>query len=238
MNGRRAVRPAATRMCAIAMLTAMTAVTAGLAGPASAQPRSGAARSAPQHPLAAHGRVAPVRPAARSRGDRTRTVTLATLVRGVAVRSEPSPAAKLAGRIRDRGTRVTVQCYISGARVAGNPIWYRVSRPLHGYVTSYYINSHEDPAAGVGRCATRSFSRTYHTLVRGVHIRYWPTIRAQRLATLGRMGSKVTVNCYVTGQRVNGDSIWYHSVRPLAGFLSGTNLNTGRDPAYRIPACW
>jgi hypothetical protein len=214
MNGRRAARPAATRVGAIAILAAVTTMTVGLAGPASAQR------------------------AARGQGERARTVTLATLVRGVAVRSKPSPAAKLAGRIRDRGTEVTVQCYTSGARVAGNPIWYQVSRPLRGFVTSYYVNSHEDPAAGVGRCAAQPFSRTYHTLVRGVHIRYWPTTRARRLATLGRMGSKVTITCYVSGQRVDGDSVWYHSVRPLAGFVAGTNLNTGRDPAYRIPACW
>ena len=137
-----------------------------------------------------------------------------------------------------RGARVTVQCYAQGARVAGNPIWYQVSRPLRGYVTSYYINSHDDPASGVARCAVRPFSRTYHTLVAGVHIRYWPTANSTRLATLRRMGSKVTVNCYVQGQKTSGDVVWYHAVRPEAGFVSGSLLNTGHDPAYKVPPCW
>ena len=57
-------------------------------------------------------------------------------------------------------------------------------------------------------------------------------------ATLGRMGSRITVNCYVMGQKSGGDPVWYHSTRPKAGFVSGSLLNTGRDPAYKVPACW
>ena len=45
-------------------------------------------------------------------------------VRGVAVRSKPTSASKLTGRIRQRGASVTVQCYAQGARFGGNPIWY------------------------------------------------------------------------------------------------------------------
>jgi hypothetical protein len=212
MNGRQIARPAVTRLCAIAMLAATTVTTLGQAGPAAA---------ATEHHVS-----------------RTRAVTLTTLVRGVAVRSKPTSASKLAGRIKERGARVTVQCYAPGARFAGNPIWYLVSKPLRGYVTSYNINSHEDPASGVARCADTKFSRTYHTLVRGVHIRSWPTSTSTRLRTLSRMGSKVTITCYVTGQKTGGDSIWYHTVRPLAGFVSGSLLNTGHDPAFKVPACW
>jgi hypothetical protein len=110
-----------------------------------------------------------------------------------------------------------------------------VSRPLSWYVTSY---SHEDPANGVGRCADPPFSRTDHTLVKGVHIRYWPTADSSRLATLGRMGSKVTVSCYVRGQKTGGGAVWYQAVRPVAAFVSGSLLSTGHDPAYKVPACW
>ena len=109
MNGRQIARPAVTRLCAIAMLAATTVTTLGQTGPAAA---------ATVHHVS-----------------RTRAVTLTTLVRGVAVRSRPTSASKLAGRIEERGARVTVQCYTQGARFAGNPIWYRVSKPLRGYVT-------------------------------------------------------------------------------------------------------
>jgi hypothetical protein len=165
-------------------------------------------------------------------------VTLTTLVGGVAVRGKPSLTAGVTGRIRKSGTRVTIACYARGARIAGNPIWYRLSSPVRGYVTSYYMDSHYDPVAGVARCAPALFSRTYHTLVPGVHVRYWPTALATRLATLGRAGSKVTVTCYVIGQRVSGDAVWYHVTRPVSGFVAGNHLNTGRDPAYQIPRCW
>lgn len=227
MNGRRISRPAATRLSAIAMLAAMTVVSFGQAGPASAAAHSRPAASARQHTAAT-----------RQQAERTRAVTLTTLVHRLAVRNRPTSASRLTGRIKNRGTRVTVSCYTMGARVAGNPIWYQVSRPLRGYVTSYYINSHNDPATGVKPCADPPFSRTYRTLVGGVHIRDWPTANSTRLATLGRMGSRITVNCYVMGQKSGGDPVWYHSTRPKAGFVSGSLLNTGRDPAYKVPACW
>jgi hypothetical protein len=227
MNGRRIARPAATRLSAVAMLAAMTVVTVGAAGPASA-----AARSRPAVPARQH------KAAARHQAERTRAVTLTTLVHRLAVRNRPTSASRLAGRIENRGARVTVSCYTKGARVAGNPIWYQVSKPLRGYVTSYYINSHNDPATGVKPCADLVFSRTYRTLVGGVHIRIWPTANSTRLTTLGRMGSRITVNCYVLGQKSAGDPVWYHSTRPKAGFVAGSLLNTGRDPAYKVPACW
>jgi hypothetical protein len=208
MNG----RPVLTRLCAMAMLAATTVTTFGQAGPALA---------ATEHHVS-----------------RTQEVTLTTLVRGVAVRSKPTSASKLTGRIRQRGASVTVQCYAQGARFGGNPIWYRVSKPLRGYVTAYNLSSHQDPAIGVARCTAATFSRQYHTLVRGVHIRSWPTANSTRLKTLGRMGSKVTITCFVTGQKTNGDSVWYHTVRPLAGFVSGSLLNTGHDPAFKVPPCW
>ena len=215
------------------MLAAMTVVSFGQAGPASAASHSRPAAAARPHRAAARHQAA-----ALHQAERTRAVTLTTLVHRLAVRNRPTSASRLAGRIKNRGARVTVSCYTKGARVAGNPIWYQVSKPLRGYVTSYYINSHNDPATGVNPCTDPPFSRTYRTLVGGVHIRNWPTANSARLATLGRMGSRITVNCYVLGQKTGGDSVWYHSTRPKAGFVSGSLLNTGRDPAYKVPACW
>lgn len=236
MTGRRIARPAAARVCAIAMLAAITIAGLGMAGPATAATHAGPAA---QHRSAAHhGLAARHHSILRSHRARARSVTLTTLVAGVAVRTKPALGSRVIARIRKRGTRVTLQCYARGTRIAGNPIWYRLSRPLRGYVTSYYMNSHKDPVAGVARCASGPFGRTYRTLVSGVHIRYWPTAAATRLATLGRPGSKVTINCYVHGQLVSGDAVWYHVIRPVAGFVAGAHLNTGRDPAYKIPACW
>jgi hypothetical protein len=245
MIGRWIARPSVTWMSTITMLVAMTMTALGTAGSASA---AAYLRPAARHGVAAHHRSAVHRRAAlhqkssarrRSAARRAHSnVTLATLVAGVAVRAKPDVTAQLKGRIKTGGTKVTVQCYAHGSRVAGNPVWYRLASPLRGYVTSYYLDSHYDPVAGVTRCTSPPFSRTYHTLVAGVHIRYWPTAFATRLATLGRMGSKVRVTCYVLGESVTGDDVWYHVTRPISGFVSGSHLNTGHDPAYQIPSCW
>jgi hypothetical protein len=254
MIGRWVARPLAGKTAATALIVsvpaAMMVMAGGPAGPASAAVRHRPAaqhESAKQHRSAKqHKSAAQQRQARHRRADAT--VTLRTLVSRIRVRSEPATTAKVTGTIKRSGTRVTISCYSRGDRVAGNPVWYQLARPVKGFVTSYYIDSHYDPVSGVTRCAAvrhrqarvakPTFRRMYRTLVKGVHIRYWPTTTATRLATLGRVGSTVTVNCYARGQKISGDVIWYHVTRPLAGFVAGLNLNTGEDPAYGIPACW
>jgi hypothetical protein len=239
MIGRRIARPPAGKTAATALIAlvpaAMMVMAGGPAAPASA---------AVHHQPAVHHRQT-----SHKRADTT--VTLKTLVARIRVHTAPATKAKVTGTITRSGTRVTVSCFSRGDRVAGNPVWYQLSRPVKGFVTSYYLASHLDPVAGVTRCAVvkhkdpksakpakPAFRRMYRTLAKGVHVRYWPTTTATRLATLGRVGSTVTVNCYVNGQKITGDVIWYHVTKPLAGFVAGVNLNTGEDPAFGIPACW
>lgn len=214
MIGRHAARPRARKLLALAMLlcapTAVAITVIGFAAPASARSHRHAAAMA---------------------------ITLTTLEGNIRVRSGPSITAHVTGHISLSGTAVTVECYTYGSRVAGNPVWYRVSRPVSGYVTSYYMDSHYDPAHGMQRCRAPQFRRTYHALVPGVHIRYWPAAFAQRIATLGRVGSRVTVNCYTYGQNILGDRVWYHVVKPKVGYVAGLHLNTGRDPAPGVPRC-
>ncbi len=245
MIGRWITRPSVTWMSTITMLVAMTMTALGTAGSASAAAyhKPGARHAATAHHRAARHRTTATRhktsthhkaQAHRAAG----MVTLATLVAGVAVRTKPQVTSHLEGRIKTSGTKVKVQCYARGTRVAGNPVWYRLASPMRGFVTSYYLDSHYDPVAGVARCTSPPFRRNYHTLVAGVHIRAWPTAFAAMLATLGRMGSKVTVTCYVLGEAISGDHVWYHVTKPVSGFVSGSHLNTGHDPAYQIPSCW
>ena len=64
-----------------------------------------------------------------------------------------------------------------------------------------------------------------------------PTTAAATIVLLAGAGSKVTVNCYAIGSPVFGDSVWYHIVKPLSGFVAGFYLDTGRDPAAGIGHC-
>jgi hypothetical protein len=214
MIGRHVTRPRARKLQALALVLGAPAAVAltviSIAGPAAA--RSG-------HHAAG------------------RAITLTTLEGNIGVRSEPAMTARVVGHISLSGTAVTVDCYVYGGQLAGNPVWYRVSRPVSGYLSSYYMDSHYDPVSGVRHCQAPQFRRTYHALVAGVHIRYWPAAFAQRITTLGRVGTRVTVNCYTYGQDIQGDRVWYHVVRPRAGYIAGLHLNTGRDPAHGVPRC-
>jgi uncharacterized protein YgiM (DUF1202 family) len=191
---------------------ALVALMLGFAVPALAR--------TPAHALPAH---------------RGSAISLRTLVRHVNVRSEPSNHARIVGTISKSGTVVAIACYAMGTSVAGNPVWYRISAPVNGYITSYYTTTHLDPAAGVAKC--RSFSRPYHTVVKGLHVRTRPTTAARITTVLGKVGTKITVNCYSRGQDISGDPIWYHIVTPRAGYVAGLNLDTGYDPAAGVPAC-
>ena len=77
----------------------------------------------------------------------------------------------------------------------------------------------------------------YHTLAHSLHVRMRPTTAAPVVAVLGRAGSHVTVNCFAFGSSVFGDSVWYHIVKPLSGYVAGFYLDTGRDPAPGIGHC-
>ena len=106
--------------------------------------------------------------------------------------------------------------------------------PRAGFAAGYYLNTGRDPAAGVPACAVR---HVYRTLVTGLRIRKAPHTLAAVVDVLGAAGSRVTVNCFAYGSSVFGDSVWYHTVAPRAGFAAGYYLNTGRDPAPGIPHC-
>jgi hypothetical protein len=166
-----------------------------------------------------------------------RFVTLRTLVRHVDVRTGPYPSRRTVGYTAEVGTKVYINCYSLGTRVAGNPVWYHLFRPLRGFVTAYALNSHSDPVAGVVRCKPDSFSRSYHALVSRLPIRSAPSARASTRALLGPAGSTVRIECFSYGQKLFGDSVWYRATWPASGWVAGLYLDTGRDPAYGVPRC-
>lgn len=200
-----------TKLAAMGMSVAVIALA--LAAPASA----GSLR--PQRSVV-HGRI-----------------DLSTLVGSLRIREAPSTRATVLGRLGQRGTTVTVNCWASGTPVVGNLIWYHIAEPRQGYVTSYYIDTHFDPIAGLSRCVSHTFRRSYRTLVAGLRIRSRPTTHSDILVQLGRIGTRVTVDCYTDGTSVGGDSIWYHLVQPRSGYITGRDLNTGSDPAPGVPRC-
>jgi hypothetical protein len=219
---RAAVR-AAARIRAKWVLTAAASglvAAVGVAAAASAVPAGHAGSAAAARPAAAAG------------------VTLRTLVPLVPVQSRAMTKSRVIGIIKLRGTRVSVACYVRGVPTAGNAIWYLLSAPMAGYVTAFYLNSHYDPAPGVGWCGAKPhFSRVYHTLVGHLAIRVGPWTYLRAVGYTGGFGSAVRINCYAYGQRVYRDPVWYHASSPRPGWVAGFYLDTGRDPAPGVPIC-
>jgi hypothetical protein len=224
----RAARSAAGRIRArwlLAAIAPLMAAAVGVAAPASAAAGGHAGSAAAARPAA-------VRPATVA------GVNLRTLVPHVPVHSRAMTKSRIVGVIKTRGARVTVACYVRGVPTAGNPIWYLLSWPVAGYVTAFYLNSHSDPAFGIGRCGAKPhFSRVYHTLVGHLPVRVGPWSYLRAVGYLGGFGSAVRINCYAYGQRVDRDAVWYHASWPHPGWVAGFYLDTGRDPAPGVPVC-
>jgi hypothetical protein len=80
-------------------------------------------------------------------------------------------------------------------------------------------------------------AHVYRTLVTGLAVRATATTTSLKRAVLGAAGTKVRVRCFVVGQPVGGDNIWYMIAGPHAGLVVGFYLNTGSDPAMGVPSC-
>jgi hypothetical protein len=68
------------------------------------------------------------------------------------IRTAPSTAATIAGYLAGIGSRISVECYVKGTAVFGDPIWYRATSPSAGFVAGRLLNTGGDPAPGLPRC--------------------------------------------------------------------------------------
>jgi hypothetical protein len=94
-------------------------------------------------------------------------------------------------------------------------------------------------AAAAVRPAAHAPARThvYRTLVTGLAVREAASTTSLKRAVLGAAGTRVRVRCFVVGQSVGGDNVWYMISAPRAGLVVGFYLNTGNDPAIGVPGC-
>ena len=77
----------------------------------------------------------------------------------------------------------------------------------------------------------------YKTLVTGLRVHDGASTSAATVDVLGPAGTRVAVDCFVSGGSVFGDHAWYHLVAPHTGYVAGYYLNTGVDPAPGVPLC-
>jgi uncharacterized protein YraI len=74
-----------------------------------------------------------------------------TSISGLTVRSGPGRGYSVAATIPDSGTPVAVVCWVHGAAVHSDRVWYRIDSPQQGYVTNYYVSKSSD-FAGAPHC--------------------------------------------------------------------------------------
>jgi hypothetical protein len=67
-----------------------------------------------------------------------------TTIPGLQVHSGPSLTSRANGTFGRAGSAVDVRCWTRGEAVHGHTVWYRVSRPSAGYVTSYFVDTGGD----------------------------------------------------------------------------------------------
>jgi hypothetical protein len=163
--------------------------------------------------------------------------TMRTLFAVVRVFTSATSRATLSGTVRGTGTAVSTLCWTTGAYYKDTPIWYEISAPAAGYVSAFSMNAHYAPAVGLPHCPSPVFREGFNALEARLRIRTGPSVGATIVGYLGPVGSRVKIDCYVKGQRVLQDPIWYHAVAPQAGYVSGRLLNTGGDPAPGVPRC-
>jgi hypothetical protein len=94
-------------------------------------------------------------------------------------------------------------------------------------------------ASAAPAAAATAPSKTFPTTVADVHVRSLPRTGrgSKKVKVLPAARTAVTVSCYVSGQAIGGDRIWYRITAPAAGYVAGFYLHTGHDPAKGITRC-
>jgi uncharacterized protein YgiM (DUF1202 family) len=75
-----------------------------------------------------------------------------TTVSGLNIRSKPTTASRVVGKLSTAGASVQVVCFTRGQSIHGQTMWYRISAPHTGYVSGYYIRADSSTRANTPRC--------------------------------------------------------------------------------------
>ncbi|MCW2640778.1 MAG: hypothetical protein JWP76_3084 [Dactylosporangium sp.] len=97
------------------------------------------------------------------------------------------------------------------------------------------------PPATAGPTPPAEGSRpmTFTTRSAAVRIRAQPNTgtTSRIVGTIDKAGTGIAVACYVTGQAIAGNNIWYRTVNPAGHYIAGRYLTTGHDPAAGVVRC-
>ncbi len=71
-------------------------------------------------------------------------------------------------------------------------------------------------------CAAACESST----VSGLNIRAEPTTASPVIGNVGSAGTAITVDCFVRGESIHGDTVWYRITSPDSGYVTDYYVST------------
>lgn len=74
------------------------------------------------------------------------------------------------------------------------------------------------------------------TSIPGLAVRAEPTTAAPIVATIPESGTPVRVKCWVRGEVVSGDPVWYRIASPQDGWVTNYYIHSNGDHA-NAPSC-
>jgi hypothetical protein len=79
-------------------------------------------------------------------------------------------------------------------------------------------------------------SACHSTAVNRLNVRAEPTTASRVISNLNSAGTSVIVDCFVHGEAIHGNTIWYRIAQPQPGYVSGYYVRAdGGDAA--APSC-
>jgi Bacterial SH3 domain len=94
---------------------------------------------------------------------------------------------------------------------------------------------HRSPRLVVVLLAVVCTSACHSTAVDRLNVRAEPTTASRVIDNLDIAGTSVMVDCFVHGQAIHGNTLWYRIDQPRTGYVSGYYVNSDDNDA--APSC-
>lgn len=75
------------------------------------------------------------------------------------------------------------------------------------------------------------------TSIPGLNVREQPTTSSPVVASIDDTGTRVDITCYIHGEPVHGDTVWYRIDSPHRGYVTNYYVRTTGDVLSRTARC-
>lgn len=163
--------------------------------------------------------------AGTSQAEAATTYTGKTTV-GLNIRYAPTQVSTKVGSLA-RGTTIKIDCKVFGPRIAGNNLWYNLTKG--GWVSARYVDNIGAAPRYCGSGATYEGKVVSRATL---HVRSGPNTDNAIVSSVPR-GHHVFINCKVRAQNISGNTLWYALEGDSAAWVTARYVdNVGARPEY------